>query len=94
MTVVILEDAAADIESGRQFYETREQGSAIISLSRSYQILVPLCSTLEFTLYALAFIACYQSAFLLAFTTRLNAKQPLSTRFWTCAETRFGSIAN
>ncbi len=26
MTVVILEDAAADIESGRQFYETREPG--------------------------------------------------------------------
>ena len=26
MTVVILEDAAADIESGRQFYETRQPG--------------------------------------------------------------------
>ncbi len=26
MTVVVLEDAAADIEAGRQFYETREQG--------------------------------------------------------------------
>jgi hypothetical protein len=26
MTVVILEDAAADIESGRQFYEARESG--------------------------------------------------------------------
>jgi hypothetical protein len=26
MTVVILEDAAADLEAGRQFYESREQG--------------------------------------------------------------------
>jgi len=26
MTVVILEDAAQDIESGRQFYESREPG--------------------------------------------------------------------
>ena len=26
MNVVVLEDAAADIESGRQFYETRERG--------------------------------------------------------------------
>ena len=26
MTVVVLEDAATDIEAGRQFYETREQG--------------------------------------------------------------------
>lgn len=26
MTIVILEDAAADIEAGRQFYETREPG--------------------------------------------------------------------
>ncbi len=26
MTVVVLEDAAADIESGRQFYETLEPG--------------------------------------------------------------------
>lgn len=26
MTVVVLEDAAADIEAGRQFYEAREQG--------------------------------------------------------------------
>lgn len=26
MTVVVLEDAAADMESGRRFYESREQG--------------------------------------------------------------------
>ena len=26
MTVVVLEDAAADIESGRHFYDSREQG--------------------------------------------------------------------
>jgi hypothetical protein len=26
MTVVVLEDAAADLEAGRRFYESREQG--------------------------------------------------------------------
>jgi len=45
MTVVILEDAAEDIEAGRNFYESREAKLASISLSQSFRILWFTCAS-------------------------------------------------
>ena len=44
MRVVILEDAAADIEWGREFMKRENQESAITSSSRSSRILVHMIS--------------------------------------------------
>jgi hypothetical protein len=46
MTVLILEDAAADLEAGRRFYESREQGVGdyfVESLLSDVESLVLLC---------------------------------------------------
>ena len=94
MTVVILEDAAEDIEAGRNFYESREAKLASISLSQSFLILVHLFYTPAFTPRILASNGCSQSASRLVFTTKLKAKQLMSTRFWTCGAIRFGFEAS
>ncbi len=93
MTVVILEDAAADIESGRQFYETREPGVSEYFVEAILADLASLVCTPAFTLCVSVFIGCCPSAFRSAFTMRLNARQLSFTRFWTCGGTRFGSTA-
>jgi hypothetical protein len=94
MTVVVLEDAAEDIEAGMHFYESREAGIAIISWSRSFRTLVHLFRTPAFTPRILVSSGCSQSASRLVSTMRLKARQRMSMRFWTCGAILFGFVAN
>ena len=94
MTVVILEDAATDIETGRGFYESREQGVG------DYFVQCLLSDLESLVLYAgthgrhFEFPGCCRSVFRLEFTTKLRTARPWSMPFSTCGEIRSGSGQN
>lgn len=94
MTVVILEDAAEDMESGRRFYESRESGIGDYSLSPSFPILIRSFFMQGFTACIFDFTGCCRSAFRLASIMKLRVRQRMFMQFSTCAVTLFGFVAS
>ena len=94
MTVVILEDAAEDIEAGRHFYESREPGIGEYFVESVLSDLGSLVLYAGIHPYISASSGCSQSASRLVFIMKLKARQLMFTRFWTCGAIRFGFEAS
>ena len=95
MTVVVLEDAAEDIEAGRHFIESREAGIGDYFVESIFSDLGSL------VLYAGIHPAHFGFQRLLSkrfpfgiYYVRLKARQLMSMRFWTCDAILFGFVAN
>jgi hypothetical protein len=94
MTVVILEDAASDMEAGRRFYESCQSSIGDTSSSRSSPTLIHLLFTLGFIISSLDFTGCCRSVFRLPFITKLNETLHMFMPFSTCAAILFGFVAS
>ena len=84
MTVVILEDAAEDLESGAQFYESCAAGVGdyfLDSILSDLDSLVLFAGVIPSTLDS---IECCRSDFHSAFIMRWTATYSTSMPFWIC----------
>jgi hypothetical protein len=88
--IVVLAEAAEDLEEARRFYDEREAGVGDYCVTSLLTDLASLALFRGIHRKQWAVSGCWPAAFLSAFTTWIQSLRPASSLCWTCGWIQVG----